>query len=78
MVSNYANIDRVGSLDAGFQQVPLVQKFWNFHYMVIEHRFFKISEEKQNIFPEFFFPKIQFTIEIAEVGPILAINLNLW
>ena len=47
-VSYYAKLDRICSLDAGFQQVPLVQKFWKFHNMVMEHHiFFKISEEKE-------------------------------
>ena len=38
-------VDRVGSLDAGFQQVPLVQNFWNFHNILMEHQSFKISEK---------------------------------
>ena len=40
-------IDRVGSLDAGFQQVQLAQNFWNLHDIFMEHQWFKISEEKQ-------------------------------
>ena len=31
MAANYAEIGRVGKLEAGFQQVPFVQIFWNFH-----------------------------------------------
>ena len=27
-----------GSLDAAFQQVPLVQNFWNIHNTVMEHQ----------------------------------------
>ena len=27
----------IGSLDAGFKQVELVQNFWNFHIIDIEH-----------------------------------------
>ena len=30
MAGNYAEIGRVGKLDAGFQQVLFVQIFWNF------------------------------------------------
>ena len=37
----------VGTFDDGFQQVPLVKTFWNFHSIVIERQLFKISEEKQ-------------------------------
>ena len=28
---NYSEIGRVGKLEAGFQQVPVVQLFWKFH-----------------------------------------------
>ena len=35
MAAKYAKIDRVGSLDAGFQQVPPVQNFRNFYNIVI-------------------------------------------
>ena len=31
MNANYAEIYRIGNLEADFQQVPLVQFFWNFH-----------------------------------------------
>ena len=31
MKANYAEICRVGNLEADFQQVMLVQIFWNFH-----------------------------------------------
>ena len=34
MPANYAQINRVGSLDASFQQVPLVQNFKTFHNIV--------------------------------------------
>ena len=59
-------INRVDSLDAGCQQIPCFQNFWNFHNVVMEHQLFKISEKKSKKY--FFnktFPKIQFTIEIA-------------
>ena len=49
VAAKYAIIDRVGSLDAGFQQIPLVQNFWNFHDIVMEHQKFEITEENQNI-----------------------------
>ena len=47
MAAKCAKIDRVDSLDTGFQQVPLIQNFWNFHNIVMEHQYFKASEEKQ-------------------------------
>ena len=55
-------IERVGILDAGFQQVPLVQNFWNFYNIVMEHQWFKISAEMQKIISIKIFPKnIHFT-----------------
>ena len=48
MAAYYAITDRVYGLDVGFQQVLLVQSFWNFHYIVKKHQSFKIIEEKQN------------------------------
>ena len=45
--AKYAKLDRVGNLYAGFRQVPLVQNFWKFHSIVIEHHLLKISQEKQ-------------------------------
>ena len=50
MAAKYAKIDRVGSLDADFQQIPLLQTFWNFQNTVMEHQSFNIIEEKQKIF----------------------------
>ena len=44
MTANYAKLDRVGSLDAGFQPILLVPNFGNFHSIVTEHKEFKISE----------------------------------
>ena len=38
MNANYAEICRVGNLDADFQQVSLVKFFWNFHNIVLEHQ----------------------------------------
>ena len=43
MAAKYANNDRVGSLDAEFQHVPLVQTFRNFHSIVMEHQLFKFK-----------------------------------
>ena len=45
--AKYAKLDRVGNLYAGFWQVPLVQNFWKFHSIVIEHHLLKIRQEKQ-------------------------------
>ena len=44
--ANYAEICRVDNLEADFQQVPLVQFFWNFHNIVVKHQLFKFSKEK--------------------------------
>ena len=38
MIANYAEILRVGNLEADFQQVLLVQFFWNFHKIVVKRR----------------------------------------
>ena len=38
MAAKYAKIDRVGNVDASFQQVPLVQNFWIFHNTVMKHQ----------------------------------------
>ena len=37
MTAKYTKIDMVGSLDIGFQQVPLVQNFWNIHSNVMDN-----------------------------------------
>ena len=60
--AKYAKIKRVGGMD---QQVPLIQIFWNFHNIVMEHQSYKISEEKH------FFLNLKkyFTIEIAWIRP---------
>ena len=38
MNENYAEIRRVGNFEADFQQVLLVQFFWNFHNIVVKHQ----------------------------------------
>ena len=38
MNANYAEICRVGNLEADFQQVLLVQFFWNFHNIIVKHQ----------------------------------------
>ena len=38
MAANYAEIGRVGNLEAGFQQVLFVQNFWKFHNIVMEYQ----------------------------------------
>ena len=38
MNANNAEICRVGNLEADFQQVLLVQFFWNFHNIVVKHQ----------------------------------------
>ena len=47
MAANYAKINKVGRSDADFQQAPLVQNFWNLHDIVMEHQWYKSSDEKQ-------------------------------
>ena len=49
-MAKYAEICRVSNLEAYFQQVPLVKKFWNFHNIVVKHKLFKFSKEVKNIF----------------------------
>ena len=65
MVAKYAKLERVDRLAANFQQAPLVQNFWNFHNIVIEHQKIKISEEKEKLFFNKKNPKIKFTMETA-------------
>ena len=36
--AKYANIDKVGRLDTGFQQDLVVQNFWLFHSIVMQHQ----------------------------------------
>ena len=38
MNANYAEIRRVGNLEADFQQVPFVKFFWKFHNIVVKHQ----------------------------------------
>ena len=38
MTANYAEICRVGNLESDFQQVLLVQFFWNFHNIVVKYQ----------------------------------------
>ena len=38
MNANYAEISRVGNLEADFQQVSLVQIFEDFHNIVVKHQ----------------------------------------
>ena len=46
MKPNHAEICRAGNLEPDFQQVSLVQIFWNFHSIVVKHQSFKFSKEK--------------------------------
>ena len=46
MEASYAEICRVGNLEADFQQVLLDQLSWNFHNIVVKYREFKFSKEK--------------------------------
>ena len=43
---NSAEICWVGNLEADFQQVSLVQFFWNFHSIVVKHQQLKFSKQK--------------------------------
>ena len=38
MNENYAEICSLGNLETDFQQVLLVQLFWNFHNIVVKHQ----------------------------------------
>ena len=37
MKANYAEIFKIRNLEADFQQVLLVQVFWNFHNIIVKH-----------------------------------------
>ena len=37
MAANYLEIGWVGKLKEGFQEVLLVQIFWNFHNIIMKH-----------------------------------------
>ena len=74
MAAKYAKIDRVDTLDADFQQVPLGQISEIFTIYFTIH--FKISEEKQKIFFNIFFPKIQFTANCIGQKPNGLIQLE--
>ena len=51
MAAKYAEIARVGKLQADFKQVPHVQNFWNFHNIVMEQQEFKMRKnKKKNVF----------------------------
>ena len=64
MAAIYAEIGRVGKLEAGFQQVPIVQNFCNFHIVMVHHGF-KIHKEKQKMFSNKTILTIKFTTEIV-------------
>ena len=68
MNADYAEICRVGYLEAIFQQVPLVQFFWNSHNKCCETLVIQIQQRKVKIFSYTKKEKKQenhFTIEIA-------------
>ena len=52
MHANYAEICRVGNLEADFQQVLLVQFFWNFHNIVVKPIIQVQQRKVKNIFLE--------------------------
>ena len=46
MDAKYEEICRVSNLEADFQQVLLIQFFWNFHNNAVKHQQFKFCKEK--------------------------------
>ena len=44
MNADYAEICRVGNLEADFQQI--LQFFWYFHNIIVKDQWFNISKEK--------------------------------
>ena len=46
MDANYADICRVGNFEADFQQVQLVQFFWNFHNILVKSN--NLNSAKKN------------------------------
>ena len=70
MAANYAKFYRVpvGSLNAGFQQFPLVQNFWIFEIFTIllwNINNLKSVKNSKKIFSNKIYPKTQLTIEIT-------------
>ena len=64
MNAYFAEICRVGNLEADFQQVPLVHVFWNFHNIVVKHQYNSAKKSKKKI-SKTKTQKNNFTIEIA-------------
>ena len=48
MNANYAEICRVGNLEVAFQQVLLVQFFWNFHSILIVVKYHNLNWAKKS------------------------------
>ena len=46
MNANYAEICRIGNLEADFEQVPFVPFFRDFHNIAVKHQLFKFSKAK--------------------------------
>ena len=46
LAAKHVEIGRVYKLEALFQQIPLVQNFWNFHNFVVEHQYFNKQKQK--------------------------------
>ena len=51
MAAKYAKIDRVSSLEVGFQQVAFVQNFLNFHDAIMENQKFIRAVSRQHSSP---------------------------
>ena len=46
MAANYAEIGRVGKLEADFQQISVVESLRNFYNIVVKNEQLNISKEK--------------------------------
>ena len=69
MTANYTEVSKVSKLETSFQQVPVVQIFWNFHNIVVKIPIITHLRRKVK--------NIRFNSEIAQFRPILAVNLIL-
>ena len=66
MNANYAEICRVGKLETEFPQVPPVQFFSNFQYIIVKHNNSNSAKKSKNYFlRQKLKKKNHFIIEIA-------------
>ena len=77
MNANYAEICRVGNFEADFQQVTLVQFFWNFHKYCCETKIQIQQRKVKNIFFDKYSKISLFHRKLHRSDHFLAVNLIL-